>query len=157
MQSKTYLYIVGVFLILLAGYFLFKGRVGYQKSIPQPSNQSTNKDTKFQTSTPTQSQISPSNGAASGKTFTIVANDSSASPTSIRIKKGEAVEITFQVKKEGTYYGGLDFRSPIVSSGKIAPGESKTISFKADQSFSFTPYWPASNVAKPYKIEVIVE
>jgi hypothetical protein len=88
--------------------------------------------------------------------FTISADDNSANPNQITVTKNAIVEITFNVGSD-VYYGGLDFRSSVVNSGTISANSSKTISFKADQSFAFTPYWPASNVSKPYKINVIVQ
>lgn len=88
--------------------------------------------------------------------FTVTGNDSTGSPTTITINKGDAVQITFQVQANGTYHGGLDFRSPVVSTGPISPGGSKTVTFTATNSFVFTPYWPSTNIQKPYTISVIV-
>lgn len=90
------------------------------------------------------------------KTFSISADDSGATPSEITVAKGTTVEITFKVASANVYYGGLDFRSSVVNSGTINSGGSKTISFAANKSFSFTPYWPASGVAKPYAIKVTV-
>lgn len=87
---------------------------------------------------------------------TVVGNDSTGSPTTITVDKGDVVQITFQVQAEGTYYGGLDFRSSVINTGTISPGSSKTVTFTATNSFAFTPYWPATNVPKPYTIQVVV-
>jgi hypothetical protein len=67
------------------------------------------------------------------------------------------VELTFNVSASNVYYGGLDFKAPTIDSGTIYAGASKTISFKADQSFEFTPYWPSSGVKKNYTIRVNVQ
>jgi|GEM_PF-2950913 hypothetical protein len=91
------------------------------------------------------------------QTFTIIADDSSATPNQISVPARTIVEITFNVASTNVYYGGLDFRSSVVNSGTVHSGESKTISFTAHQSFSFTPYWPASQVAKSYKINIVVQ
>jgi len=84
-------------------------------------------------------------------------NDSSGSPTTITVSKGDVVQITFQAQASGTYHGGLDFRSSVINTGTISPGSSKTITFTAADSFAFTPYWPATNIAKPYKINIVVQ
>ena len=44
-----------------------------------------------------------------------------------------------------------------VDTGAIRPGESKTISFVADSTFSLVPYWPASNRKKSYTVKVTVQ
>jgi len=104
---------------------------------------------------PTSTNDSPNTPAP--QNFTIHASDESADLTNITVPKGTPVTITFFVNTQGTYYGGLDFRSSVLNTGTIKVGESKTISFNANQSFSFTPYWPASNVAKPYKITIVAQ
>jgi hypothetical protein len=57
------------------------------------------------------------------------------------------------------YHGGLEFKGDTTSidSGSIAPGASKTITFVADQSFNFIPYWYQSQVKKDYMIAVKVQ
>ncbi len=89
------------------------------------------------------------------QSFTIAADDSAATPSEISVTKDAIVQITFNVGAN-VYYGGLDFKSSVVNSGTIMANSSKTISFKATQSFSFTPYWPASSIAKNYTIKVNV-
>ncbi len=91
------------------------------------------------------------------QSFTVHANDSSADLTKIMVNKGATVTITFSVDANDTYHGGLDFRSPVVNTGPIAPGSSKTINFTAINSFNITPYWPTTNIQKPYTISVTVE
>src|SRR3989344_2910017 len=91
------------------------------------------------------------------KVVTIVADDSGATPSEISVAAGTIVQLTFSVGTNNVYYGGLDFRSSVVSSGTIYAGTSKTVTFKANQSFEFTPYWPASGVAKNYKIKITVQ
>ncbi len=91
------------------------------------------------------------------QTFSVAADDSGATPAAITVPKGTIVQITFNVAATNVYYGGLDFRSNVVNSGTVYSGQSKTISFTANESFSFTPYWPASSIAKDYKINVTVQ
>lgn len=89
--------------------------------------------------------------------FTVSADDNTAIPTSISATRGQMVSVTFKVSSQNVYHAGLDFRSPVISTGTISSGQSKTISFTADQSFDFTPYWPASNTKKSYTIHVVVK
>lgn len=90
--------------------------------------------------------------------FTIKANDDGADHENISVMKGAKVSLTFTVDQQGVYHGGLEFKSidPSIDSGAIAPGDSKTITFTADKSFSFQPYWYASQVKKDYLINIKV-
>jgi len=88
----------------------------------------------------------------------INANDSSADHEAVSVKKGANVSIMFMVETSGTYHGGLEFIStdPAIDSGPIATGESKAVTFTATKSFTFQPYWYASQVKKDYLITVNV-
>lgn len=79
--------------------------------------------------------------------FSVEGDDSGLYPSSLDVEKGE-VEITFTALSKNVYYGGLDFKSDYFDTGKVAPGESKTVSFTATKSFSYKSYWPASGVVK---------
>ncbi len=100
--------------------------------------------------------VLPAPTASSTKSFTVTGNDQSADLTTINVSKGDYVSITFKVDPADTYHGGLDFESPIYKTGTILPGASKTITFVASSSFVFTPYWPESNIKKPYTVNVVV-
>lgn len=120
----------------------------------------TKKDTN---NTPSNSGNTPSTGTLSSDSmtpsFTITATDDSADHEAISVKKGAKVNLTFKVSTSGVYHGGLQFKStdPAIDSGPIAPGNSKTVTFTADKSFSFQPYWYASQVKKDYLITVTVQ
>jgi FtsP/CotA-like multicopper oxidase with cupredoxin domain len=90
---------------------------------------------------------------------TVKANDQSATPEVITVKKGDKVTITFTVLEQGTYHGGLQFTSidPAVQSGAIKPGDSGDVTFTATKSFDFTPYWYQSGVKKDYVVAVKVQ
>lgn len=88
--------------------------------------------------------------------FTVNGNDATADVKTITVAAGTPVSITFGADAGTTYHGGLDFRSSVVNTGTIVPGSTKTVSFTATKSFSFTPYWPSTNIAKPYTIDVVV-
>jgi hypothetical protein len=91
------------------------------------------------------------------KNFIVDADDYSATPSSITVNKGTKVNLVIRVKALNTYYAGLEYRSSVVSSGAIKPGESATLTFTASESFTLVPYWPSSGVQKDSKISVIVK
>lgn len=106
---------------------------------------------------PEATSSSPLSPSPEPRSFTVNANDSTADLTDISVPKGTPVTLTFNVSITGTYYGGLEFRSSVVSTGSIGPGAAKTVLFTADTPFSFTPYWPTSNVVKPYRINILIQ
>lgn len=81
--------------------------------------------------------------------LSVTANDAdwrSASP--LRARKGDKVKLTFNVAKDGVYYGGLQFKGSKFDTGAIHPGASGTVEFTADESFEFTAFWPQSSIKK---------
>lgn len=128
---------------------------GYQTPPPTTSKPAT------LSPTPPTSAIKPSTTptppAQPVANFTVSADDNTAVPTSISVIKGQKVNVTFKVGSQNVYHAGLEFKSSVVNTGTISSGQSKTISFTADQSFDFTPFWPASNTKKPYVIHVVVK
>lgn len=91
------------------------------------------------------------------ESYTITADDSAATPNSITVSSGTKVNLTFKVKSENVYYGGLDFRSSVINTGPILPGGQKTVSFTADQSFTVNAFWPSSGVQKATNVRIIVQ
>ncbi len=89
--------------------------------------------------------------------LSVTADESAATPPQFKVARGTTVNLTFNVKNEGVYYGGIDFRSSVISTGTIYAGQSKTITFSANQSFNFLSYWPASNVQKNATVKILVE
>lgn len=109
------------------------------------------------TTTPTTGQALPKPSAQiAPASFTVSADDNGATLTNIHVIKGQQVKITFRINAKNVYHSGLDFRSSVVNTGAIPPGQSKTIGFTAGQSFDFTPYWPLSSIKKAYLVHVIV-
>lgn len=88
--------------------------------------------------------------APKAQSFTIDADDSGFYPSSsITVTRGARVSITFRVRAEGVYFNGLQVKSDYFSTGAIRPGASATVTFTApDSTFTFTSYWPNSNVKK---------
>jgi flagellin-specific chaperone FliS len=81
--------------------------------------------------------------------FTLEADDSGFYPQStLEVPKGAKVKITFVVRTSNVYYGGLEFRSSKFETRQVRPGEKATVEFVADESFTFTSYWPLSGVQK---------
>ena len=88
--------------------------------------------------------------------FVLEGDDSVIEPKNITVKKGDNIELTLKAREQGTYFGGLDFRSIYFDTGKISAGKEKTVNFTAEKSFTITSYWPASGVRKA-DAQVIVE
>lgn len=83
------------------------------------------------------------------KSFTLEADDAGFYPSStLTVVKGTPVTITFNVRTDTVYYGGLDFRSDHFPTAAALPGQSATVQFTADKSFVITSYWPSSGVRK---------
>mgnify|MGYP001604470042 CR=1 FL=1 len=91
------------------------------------------------------------------KEFIVEADDVGLYPDTLTVNKGDNVKITFKVRAEKVYYGGLDFRSDVWGdTGKVLPGDTTTVEFTAEETFEYKSYWPASNRLKAIgKIEVL--
>ncbi len=122
----------------------------------QPQSGSTQSGSATSSSGTTTSAPTSTSGPTSAS-FTVNANDDFADLTHITVSKGTLVELTFNVEANTTYHGGLEFRSSSLNTDTIPPGGSKTITFTAQNSITFTPYWPSTNIAKPYQIVVTVQ
>ena len=120
-------------------------------------NQAASSNAPAATATPSSGTSTQATGNT--ETFTITANDTSASPNTVTVKQGDTVKLTFKVSSAGTYHGGLDFKStdPAVDSGSIDEGSSGTVTFAATKSFKFTPYWYKSDIQKDYFVNVNVQ
>lgn len=161
-------YWIGAALVAIILIVLVVKMVG--SSSPVPTNgtaSSTVSGTEtMQTSTTTTTTVSgqgnapaanaTSAAAPAAQHFTVNGNDATADLKTIAVAAGTPVTITFGADAGTTYHGGLDFRSSVLNTGTITPGTTKTVSFTATKSFSFTPYWPATNIAKPYTIDIVV-
>ena len=77
-----------------------------------------------------------------------MADDNGLYPQTIVVPKGVPVELTFNVREQNVYYGGIDFRSGKFSTGTVLAGKEITVQFTADESFKYASYWPVSNVIK---------
>jgi hypothetical protein len=91
------------------------------------------------------------------QTQAVIADDSGTNPSTLNVKKNAIVEITFTVASSNVLSGGLEFKSSVVNSGAILAGTSKTVSFKATESFEFTVYGSSGGSKKDYTIKVNVK
>lgn len=81
--------------------------------------------------------------------FKLEADDNGFYPEpTITVPRGSGVKIYFTVRTGNVYYGGLDFRSSKFITEPVKPGETAYVKFIADESFTFTSYWPLSGVQK---------
>ena len=92
--------------------------------------------------------------------FSIVVNDSGVvGEKSFTVSKGTLVELTVMVSSSGASFGGETVRAPagsklandsdyLFTTGHLSPGQSKTVTFVAEESFEFGGFWPGSNVLK---------
>lgn len=90
-----------------------------------------------------------------GANYAVEADDngfylSGSKISSLNAARDSKIKITFGVKTENVYYGGLDFRSSkFADSPKVAPGGSWTSpEIAVDGDFTISSYWPASGVKK---------
>lgn len=121
------------------------------------NNDTSSKPAATSSSTPAKSTASANQTAATGTSFTINANDETADVKTLNVKKGDSISVTFKVDTDSVYHGGLEFKSDVVNSKPIKPGDSDTVTFTADKSFDFTPYWYQSDVKKDYLISIKVQ
>ncbi|HYE22613.1 MAG TPA: hypothetical protein VD998_03420 [Verrucomicrobiae bacterium] len=87
----------------------------------------------------------------------VFVDDYTASPSAINVTKGNKINLIVNVKEDNVYYGGVELRSSVGNTGPIAPGGTKTVTFIAEQTVVFTPYWPASGVKKDYTLTINVQ
>ncbi|MBI4054144.1 MAG: hypothetical protein HY397_02325 [Candidatus Doudnabacteria bacterium] len=67
---------------------------------------------------------------------------------SLTVTAGATVKITFKVRADNVYFGGLDFRGCSTQSLTVPPGGTTTAQFVPEQSCSITSYWPTSGIQK---------
>ena len=157
-MKKVVLMVVAVIVLGGGAYVLLNGGNDNKNSnatttpptSPAATQQSSNSDK-------TANPVTPVNADGTSP-VSITANDTTATPQSVTVKKGAKVTITFNVSSQGTYHGGLEFKNTDMGldSGSIPQGQSGKLSFTADKSFSLTPYWYQSGVKKDYLVAVNV-
>lgn len=129
--------------------------VKYEGECGKPRDQEA---TKQKAAEPQKEPVATSSPAAESKeiipptelvSFKIEADDSGFYPqNSLTVPKGAKVNLTFVIRKENVYYGGLDFRSSKFRTAAAKPGGSTNVEFVADESFKVTSYWPLTDTRK---------
>ncbi|MEW5805551.1 MAG: hypothetical protein AB1721_02415 [Patescibacteria group bacterium] len=170
---KKLLLVFGGLLIVILAFFIFrffylKGLLSFNPnfSSPKPSPTLEPEGSPLPSPTdlspsPTESPLSSSSPAVSpfqrGKMVRIDVDDTGAGMYQLSVKKQTKVTLTLNVMTLNVSYGGLDFKSPVVNTGIILPGQSKTVEFIAEQSFDLIPYYAETGNPAPYKIQILVE
>ncbi len=152
-MNKKAVIVVGIVIVVGGVAVVLGGKQSNTETNSVPSNYSADQS-KQSSEKP---NTSNTNAPTTASDFVVKATDNSADPTTLNVRKGDTVKVTFSVQQEGVYHGGLEFKSDVISSGPIKPGESQTVSFVADRSFDFTPYWYQSQVKKDYLVSVKVQ
>jgi len=155
-MNRTNQVVLGIVAVVIIGSGVV---LATRHTSPTSSTKSSTTPGKSQSSTSNTSVSTSTTNSSSTADISITTNDDSASQTAITVSKGTHVNLTFKVDSDGVYHGGLQFKStdPTIDTGGIKPGTSKTVSFVADKSFDFTPYWYQSGVKKNYLISVTVQ
>jgi plastocyanin len=155
-MNKAIIAVVAV-VVIAGGAFLLMKQSGNKDA--NSSSSQTSSSSSAQKSDVTAKTAPPADTSVASAPVDIIANDTSASPDAITVKKGDTITINFKVSSAGTYHGGLEFKStdPAVDSGPIAQGSTGKVTFTATKSFKFTPYWYQSSVQKDYFVTVNVQ
>ena len=118
-MNKTILVAVIILIVIAGGYFLLRG--GYQAPAPAPEEV-----------TPASEKNTP---ASAVKEFTVSGSEFSFSPSSISVKSGDRVRITF--RNTGGAPHNLVIEGLGVSTKTIGGGKTDTIEFTASASGTY--------------------
>ena len=127
MSSKIWISFL-IFIIVLGGmYFIFKGK----STTPAPASQQQTVQPSPSTA-PSGAMTSPE----AGQTVTVVGTEFAFTPSTITVKKGQAVTVTF--KNNGQYPHNFTVAELNVKSETVSPGQETTVTFTPDKAGSFT-------------------
>ncbi len=91
------------------------------------------------------------------RSVSIDVDNSGAGETTVPVIPGMLVRLTLNVMPVNVDPQGLRFTSPVISSGIIVPGASKTMEFTAAQAFTITGYAVSTGAQLPYTINVVLQ
>ncbi len=120
MPSKLIM-IVGVIIVIAIGAFLVLNSKSY--STPQPTSQ-------------TQTQSTSNSTSQASKQITVMATEFAFNPSTLSVKKGDTVAITF--KNNGQFPHNLTIPDLSLATKTVSPGEVDTITFTFDKTGSFS-------------------
>lgn len=152
MSSKYIGVIIVVLLVVVGGYFLLRG--GYQTPTSIPTQTPT--AAPEETAKPTETLPTTQSPAAGATEIAVNGTEFSFSPTSISVKAGEQVKITF--KNNGRAPHNLTLEELGIATKTIGGGQTDVIEFTAPSSGTYTffcsiPGHRASGMEGSLKVE----
>lgn len=130
-MSKIIWVIIIVLIVVIGGYFLFKGvyQTSTRKSIPIPAEKE---------SIPPANQLEEAVSEPKVKEFIISGTEYSFSPSSITVSTGDKVKIT--LRNDGRIKHNLIIQGLEISSRSIGPGQTDIVEFIAPASGTYSIY-----------------
>lgn len=80
--------------------------------------------------------------------FSVELDDSGWYPNAITMQRGVAAELTMTLRTTNVYFGGADIKSPTFNELGLKAGESRTVRFTPQNSFTASNYWPSTGIQK---------
>jgi nitrite reductase (NO-forming) len=130
MKGKTIGIIIVVLAVIVGGYFLLKG--SYETPTPTPTPTVTPEKTEEPTQTPPTTQV-PVSGITE---ISVVGTEFSFSPSSISVKAGEQVKISF--KNNGRAPHNLTLEGLGIGTKTIGGGQTDIVEFTAPSAGMYT-------------------
>ncbi len=144
---KTIVIVIVVIVLIAGGFYLYKNNQA-KTTVVAPTTQTQTQE-KMQTVPPSEAMMSPEpSGAAmkaetgTTKEFTVTGKPFSFTPSTLTVKKGDTVKITFK-NAQGMHNFVLDEFN--VKSKTINAGEEDTVTFVADKAGAFEYYCGIGN------------
>lgn len=127
MNSKVWISFLFFIIAIVGVYFIFKDKT------PSPAPTSQQQTTQPSPSAaPSEAMMSPE----AGQIVTVVGTEFAFSPSTITVKKGESVKVTF--KNNGQYPHNFTISELNVKSDTVGPGQQTTVTFTPDKAGRFT-------------------
>lgn len=105
------------------------------------STPATNENTNTFTNTNTTTEKPPTPVAPAKTSFLVEVDDGGFYPASGTARKGSTVTVTFKSRTSNVLYNGFEIRSNKHDLGYIKGGTSKSITFPAEATITFSSFW----------------